>query len=104
MRQAREAGIGGEPLYRAMQQGRVEPLLIEMRGQGGVAVARPADLADVAAIPLLFDWCEAELGPVDVLVNNHTYDALETFDPALTTEEGFRYTSSAPRRSTHISR
>ena len=31
MRQAREAGIGGEPLYHAMQQTRVEPLLAEIR-------------------------------------------------------------------------
>lgn len=34
-------------------------------------------------IPLLFDWCEAELGPVDILVNNHTYCVLETFDPTI---------------------
>jgi len=89
MRRAREAGVGGEPLYRAMQQARVEPLLAEIRAQGGIAMAREADLADTANIPLLFDWCEAELGPVAVLVNNHTYCVLETFDPALTAEAGF---------------
>jgi len=88
MQQARAAGIGGEPLYRAMQQARVEPLLAEIRGLGGTAVAREADLASAAAIPLLFDWCEAELGPVDILVNNHTHGVKDTFDPALVTAEG----------------
>ena len=81
MRQAREAGVGGEPLYRAMQQARVEPLLAEIRAQGGIAVAREADLADATNIPPLFDWCEAELGPVDVLVSNHTHGVKDTFDP-----------------------
>ncbi|UCD38711.1 MAG: SDR family oxidoreductase, partial [Fidelibacterota bacterium] len=38
-------------------------------------------------IPMLYDWCEAELGPVDILVNNHTYDVLETFDPETASDE-----------------
>ena len=71
-----------------MQQARVEPLLAEIRGQGGIAVARAANLTDAANIPLLFDWCEAELGPVDVLVNNHTHGVKDTFDPILVTTEG----------------
>ncbi len=50
-------------------------------------MALEADLADPATVPLLFDRCEAELGPVDVLVNNHTYCVLETFDPARVTDE-----------------
>ncbi len=54
-----------------------------------VAVAHAADLRDAAAIPRLFDLCEAELGPVDVLVCNHTYCVLETFDPARVTSAGF---------------
>ena len=32
------------------------------------------------------------MGPVDVLVNNHTHGVLETFDPALTTTAGFPIT------------
>ncbi len=41
-----------------------------IRAGGGQAEAQEADLADPAAIPLLFDRAEATLGPVDVVVNN----------------------------------
>jgi 3-oxoacyl-[acyl-carrier protein] reductase len=88
LNRAREAGVGGDLLYQAMQQQSAGPLLKQIRSQGGVAVAQETDLADPANIPLLFDLCEAELGPVDVLVNNHTYCVLETFDPALITGQG----------------
>ena len=88
LQQAREAGAGGDALYRAMQQQSADPLVDHIRELGGVAVAHEADLADPESIPLLFDLCEAELGPVDILVNNHTYCVLETFDPALVTDGG----------------
>ncbi len=89
LKQAQEAGVGGDALYRAMQQQSAAPLVQFIRAQGGIAVAREADLANPDNIPRLFNRCEAELGPVDVLVNNHTYCVLETFDPALTTDAGF---------------
>gem|GEM_PF-520696 len=89
LKRARDDGIGGEALYRAMQQQIAEPLVHQIRRQGGVAAAHEFDLGDPANIPLLFDRCEAALGPVDVLVNNHTYCVNETFDPALATDEGF---------------
>lgn len=54
-----------------------------------MAEAHEADLANPGAIPLLFDSCETRLGAVDVLVNNHTYCVHETFDPSLTTNEGW---------------
>jgi 3-oxoacyl-[acyl-carrier protein] reductase len=97
LRQAREAGVGGDRLYRAMQQEPAEPLLERIRARGGVALAWEADLAHPEAIPSLFDRCEAELGPVEVLVNNHTYCVLETFDPALAMEAegGVRLISAA---------
>jgi 3-oxoacyl-[acyl-carrier protein] reductase len=88
LQKAREAGAGGDLLYRAMQQQSADPLVGDVREQGGVAVAREADLGNAENIPLLFDLCEAELGPVDILVNNHTTCVLETFDPALVTAEG----------------
>lgn len=88
LEEAREAGTGGDVLYRAMQQQSAEPLVRHIRSRGGVAMAYEADLADADNIPTLFDLCEAELGAVDILVNNHTYCVLETFDPALTTSEG----------------
>ena len=70
-----------------MQQQTADALVQQIRDQGGIAVAHEADLSDPGAIPLLFDRCEAEVGPVDVLVNNHTYCVLETFDPALVSSE-----------------
>jgi 3-oxoacyl-[acyl-carrier protein] reductase len=85
--QARQAGVGGDRLYQAMQQQSAEPLLREIRAQGGVAGAYEVDLGVADNIPKLFDLCEAELGPVDVLVNNHTHCVLETFDPALVSDE-----------------
>ncbi len=88
LEKALEAGVGGDLLYRAMQQKSADPLVRDIRSQNGVAIAHEADLGDANNIPMLFDLCEAELGPVDILVNNHTYCVLETFDPALTTSEG----------------
>jgi 3-oxoacyl-[acyl-carrier protein] reductase len=86
---AREAGVGGPRLYQAMQQQSADWLVEQICAQGGVAAAHEADLADAENVPLLFDLCEEELGPVDVLVNNHTYCVMETFDPALVKDEGF---------------
>src|SRR5712692_3821074 len=85
---ARQAGTGGDILYRALQQQSVEPLLHAIQTQGARAAAHETDLSDPVNIPLVFDRCETELGPVDVLVNNHTYCSLETFDPALISKEG----------------
>ncbi|MDX1689067.1 MAG: SDR family oxidoreductase [Candidatus Promineifilaceae bacterium] len=87
--QARAAGEGGRILYSAHQQQPAGPLVQAIEEEGGQAAAWEADLGDPANIPQLFDRCEDTLGPVDVLVNNHTYDVLETFDPARVTEEGF---------------
>ena len=83
---ALDAGIGGDALYCALQQKTTGALVDDIRAQGGVAVARETDLSDPDNIPLLFDWCEAALGPVDILVNNHTHCVLETFDPARVTD------------------
>jgi 3-oxoacyl-[acyl-carrier protein] reductase len=89
LRRAREAGIGGVDLYRARQQQSPNAVVERIRAAGGACAAWEADLGDPANIPRLFDACERELGPVDVLVNNHTCCILETFDPARVTDEGF---------------
>jgi 3-oxoacyl-[acyl-carrier protein] reductase len=86
---ARADGIGGPELYEAMQQQSPENLLAEIRAGGGGAAAFEADLADTTNIPRLFDLCEQQLGPVEILVSNHTYCVLETFDPAQVTSDGF---------------
>ena len=80
---------GGPELYEKMQQQTPDDLILEIRRSGGTVEAYEADLADKNNIPLLFDLCEEQIGPVDVLVNNHTYCVLETFDPARVTTEGF---------------
>lgn len=88
-KKARAENKGGPELYEARQQQKPDDLIAEIRTGGGEAVAYEADLGEAAKIPQLFDLCEQQLGPVEVLVNNHTYCVLETFDPARVTTEGF---------------
>lgn len=88
LQQVKAAGVGGDVLYRAMQQLSADPVLESIRLHGGIAAAHEADFADARNIPLLFDLCASSLGEVDILVNNHTYCVPETFDPALVSEEG----------------
>jgi 3-oxoacyl-[acyl-carrier protein] reductase len=95
LRQALCAGVGGDLLYHAMQQQSGEAVVEAIHSRGGIAAAREFDLGDVDNITKLFDLCELELGPVDILINNHTHCRSETFDPAsvqdgvvLTTAEG----------------
>jgi len=82
-------GVGGVKLYHAMQQQTADPVVADIQSRGGSSAASEADLADTDNIPRLFDLCEAEFGPVDILVNNHTYCVLETFDPTLASDAGF---------------
>jgi len=94
---ALEAGVGGDALYRALQQRPIDVLLNENRAQGGVIEAMEAEFSDPTLIPQVFDVCETALGPVDVLVNNHAYCVLETFDPAMIgadIEDGVHYLSA----------
>jgi 3-oxoacyl-[acyl-carrier protein] reductase len=83
------AGIGGPELYEARQQ--QDPALVaaEIIRSGGRAASLEADLADPAAIPRLFDACERDLGPADILVNDHAHCVYDTFDPGLVSSEGF---------------
>lgn len=85
---AQEAGVGGDMLYQAMQHQSAHSLVDAIRSEGNTAVAYEMDLGDTDNIPKLFDLCEAEIGPVDILVNNHTYCVLETFDPAKVSDQG----------------
>jgi 3-oxoacyl-[acyl-carrier protein] reductase len=88
LEQAVQTGQGGPLLYHAMQQQTGEALAASIQSQGGAAVAYETDLSIAANIPVLFDRCENNLGPVDILVNNHTYCVMETFDPARATPVG----------------
>ena len=89
LQEARENGIGGLPLYFALQQQSGEVVASEIRRQGGIVAVKEADLGDVTNIPILFDACEEKIGPVDILINNHTYDVFDTFDPELVEKNDF---------------
>ncbi|MDD8015160.1 MAG: SDR family NAD(P)-dependent oxidoreductase [Acidobacteriota bacterium] len=86
---AKESGIGGVLLYRANQQQTTDPLIQDVRAFGATVASEEFDLSSTENISVLFDRCEKELGPVDILVNNHTYCAPDTFDPAMETDQGF---------------
>lgn len=74
--------------YRANQARTGEAVAQEIRATGGEATAHEIDLSVPHKVVELFDACERELGAVDVLVNNHTYCAPDTFDPAQVTTAG----------------
>lgn len=95
--EAKSAGVGGPALYEANQQTSADTIIEAIRAQGGEAFAHGTDLGDTDNVPELFDLCEARLGPVDVLVNNHTHSVAETFDPSFTgeTSSGVRPVSKA---------
>ena len=96
LKKAEKAGVGGDALYRAKQQKSADSLMKKIKSGGGMAFAYEVDLSNPKNIPGLFDLCEKELGPVDILVNNHTYCVLETFDPGLVSNEpgGVQMTSA----------
>jgi NAD(P)-dependent dehydrogenase (short-subunit alcohol dehydrogenase family)/acyl dehydratase len=51
-----------------------EAIVADIVGNGGQAVAVPADLTDPAAVGAMFDLIEQIFGPVDILVNNAVGD------------------------------
>jgi 3-oxoacyl-[acyl-carrier protein] reductase len=61
---------GYRPLHVVKGKAAAQVLVRRIQEQGGQAFAIPADLADPAAVPALFDQAERACGPVDVLVNN----------------------------------
>lgn len=89
MEKARRAGTGGPAFYEAMGQEPPETIVGAIRSGGGRAACLEADLADPASVPRLFDACEKDLGPVEILVNNHAHWVPETFDPALVADQGY---------------
>jgi 3-oxoacyl-[acyl-carrier protein] reductase len=94
---ARHAGIGGPLLYWAGQQQSADRLVQEVLESGGTAAETEVDLGRPENIRAVFSSCEAALGSVDILINNHTHCAKDTFDPAsVKTEEfGVAFFSSA---------
>jgi 3-oxoacyl-[acyl-carrier protein] reductase len=79
---AGDTTVGGPARYRAMQSQSGEPVARGIRERGGAAAAGEFDLQDAANVDRVLDTCESELGPADILINNHTHCVEETFDPA----------------------
>jgi 3-oxoacyl-[acyl-carrier protein] reductase len=67
--------------YRRNRAADAGAVLASIRDAGGSAFALEADLADPATPARLFDAAEAELGPVDILINNATGWLGDTFLP-----------------------
>jgi 3-oxoacyl-[acyl-carrier protein] reductase len=65
--------------YRSNRARTADDVLVRIHSQGGRAVAMEADLRDTSVVPSLFEFAEAELGPVDILVNNATGWVADTF-------------------------
>src|SRR5574337_1152647 len=76
-----EVNVMGEAFYRAQQTLTADHVVQTIRERGGRAKAWEVDLAEAALIPQLFDRVEAELGPVEVLINNAAYCVPDTFIP-----------------------
>jgi len=64
----------------ARRADRLRQLEAQITAGGGVAVALPCDLTDVDALARLPGQVEADLGPVDVLINNAGRGAHGPFD------------------------
>ena len=86
---AYKTGVGGNALYSYWQQQSGEIIVDEIKTNGGIASSKELDLSIVENIKRLFNACHEELGPVDILINNHTHCTPETFDPASVDENTF---------------
>ena len=87
LEEAKRQGVGGMPLYYSFQQQSADDVVSAIRSSGGTAIAHEFDLGEVENIAKMFDLCEKEIGPVDILVNNHAHCICETFDPESVTEQ-----------------
>ena len=67
--------------YRRPRASDAEHVVAEIRARGGIATAVEADLSDPRTPRLLFDIAEAELGPIDILINNASGWVPDTFMP-----------------------
>ncbi len=76
---ADQAIMDGE--YVALRAQTADAVLAGCHVNGVKAAALETDLSDPAAIGPLFDACEATLGPVEILVNNASSWAADTFAP-----------------------
>jgi 3-oxoacyl-[acyl-carrier protein] reductase len=83
-RDQRQGGLHDPALpaaYRATRMARAELVAESIAAAGGRAAAVEADLSDAAAIPRLFDVAEAQLGAVQILINNASGWVADSFVP-----------------------
>ncbi len=88
--EAADTKTPGYAFYRLQQAKSADEVMRTIRTHGGRAEAWEADLADPDNIPQLFDRAEADLGPVDVLVNNAAFCLGDTFLPQKSAAQGDR--------------
>jgi 3-oxoacyl-[acyl-carrier protein] reductase len=72
---------GTPEAYRENRRRDAVTVVAEIEAAGGSAIAVEADLTDPQTPARLFDTAEAQLGPVDILVNNATGWVQDTFAP-----------------------
>ena len=65
--------------YREHRTSNADAVVAAIHSAGGRAIAMEADLSNAMAVPQLFDAAEAELGPVDILINNASGWLADTF-------------------------
>jgi len=80
---ARQNNEPGMLLYYALWQQKGEVIVDEIHSLGGIGIAHEFDLGNPENIEKMFELCEQELGPVEILVANHTHWSPDTFDPSL---------------------
>ncbi|MGO9102532.1 MAG: SDR family NAD(P)-dependent oxidoreductase [Mycobacterium sp.] len=64
------AGAGGEVVLVARTQENLDKVADDIRGSGGTAHVYPCDLTDLDAITAMADTVLADLGGIDMLINN----------------------------------
>lgn len=89
----------GEAFYRARNADSLDVISEQLR-EYGVPVARAEfDLSDPVSAPALFSRAEAELGPIDILVNNAAHSTSDTFVPTSDTDWASRCLTSVDAES-----
>jgi 3-oxoacyl-[acyl-carrier protein] reductase len=83
--------------YKATRMARADFVVESITAAGGRALAMEADLSDASTVPALFDAAEAQLGPVQILVNNASGWVADTFVPAATDRFGRAQAPVSPR-------
>jgi 3-oxoacyl-[acyl-carrier protein] reductase len=81
LRMPLETAAGMPEAYHVGRAQSADWIVEAIRASGGRADAWECDLADPAAIPILFDRAEAALGPAEVLVNNAAHWEADSFVP-----------------------